>query len=54
MLDGRAINGSFWVLYGALSDVQYKMTVDDTVTGKFAAYGNPKGSLCGQVDIEPF
>ena len=54
VLDGRAINGSFWVLYGGLSDVQYKMTVSDTVTGEFASYENPKGSLCGRVDIEPF
>ncbi len=54
VLDGRAINGSFWVLYGGLSDVQYEMTVEDTVTGEHASYENEKGSLCGGVDIEPF
>ncbi len=54
VLDGRAINGSFWVLYGGLSDVQYEMTVEDTVTGDYASYENEKGSLCGGVDIEPF
>ncbi|MXV99911.1 MAG: hypothetical protein F4X59_13180 [Holophagales bacterium] len=54
VLDGRAFNGSFWVLYGGLSDVQYKMTVEDTVTGDYAAYENEKGSLCGRIDLEPF
>lgn len=54
VLDGRAANGSFWILYGGLSDVQYELTVEDTVTGESASYENEKGSLCGQVDIEPF
>ena len=54
VLDGRAINGSFWVLYGGLSDVEYKMTVEDTVTGSAAGYANKKGSICGHVDTEPF
>ncbi len=54
VLDGQAINGSFWVLYGGLSDVQYEMTVEDTVTGAIASYENERGSLCGRVDLEPF
>ena len=54
VLDGRPINGSFWVLYGGLSDVQYEMTVEDTVTGAVASYKNEKGSLCGRVDLDPF
>ena len=54
VLDGRAINGSFWVLYGGLSDVQYEMAVKDTVTGLVASYKNEKGSLCGRVDLDPF
>ncbi len=54
VLDGRALNGSFWFLYGGLSDVEYKITLTDTVTGPAAEYTNPKGSICGQVDTEPF
>ena len=27
VLDGRALNGNFWFLYGGLSDVEYRMTV---------------------------
>ncbi len=54
VLDGRALNGSFWFLYGGLSDVEYEITLTDTVTGSAAEYTNPKGSICGQVDTEPF
>ena len=54
VLDGRALNGSFWFLYGGLSDVEYKMTVEDTVTGSAAGYTNKKGSICGHVDTGPF
>ena len=28
-LDGRAVNGYFWIFYGALSDVEYTLTVTD-------------------------
>ena len=54
VLDGRALNGSFWFLYGGLSDVEYRMTVEDPVTGSAAGYANEKGSICGHVDTEPF
>ena len=30
VLDGRGVNGHFWVFYGALSDVEYTITVTDT------------------------
>ena len=33
VLDGRGVNGKYWVLYGALSNVQYTITVTDTQTG---------------------
>ena len=50
VLDGRAINDRFWVLYGGLSDVEYTIEVTDTVTGTSKSYRNPRGSLCGGVD----
>ena len=34
VLDGTAINGHHWVFYGALSDVQYTITVTDSRTGE--------------------
>ncbi len=54
VLDGRALKGKFWFLYGGLSDVEYKITLTDTVTGSAAGYANKKGSICGHVDTGPF
>ena len=54
VLDARAINGRFWVFYGALSDVEYRITVTDTVTGAFKIYVNPQGTLASVADTEAF
>lgn len=50
LLDGRPINGHFWVFYGALSDVEYTITVLDTATQRTAVYTNPPGNICGRGD----
>ncbi len=50
VLDGRAVSGKYWVFYGALSDVQYDITVTDTVTGSTKQYHNRQGNLCGLGD----
>lgn len=54
ILDGGAFNQHYWVLYGALSDVEYWLEVTDTVTGAQRVYHNPPGALCGDADIEAF
>ena len=51
LLDGRAQNGKYWFLYGGLSDVEYTITLTDTVTGESRPYRNEAGSLCGGIDI---
>lgn len=53
-LDGRSVNGRFWFFYGALSDVQYRITVTDTATGAARVYDNPAGEICGQGDTAAF
>ena len=53
-LDGRALNNRYWFFYGALSDVQYTITVFDTVTGARKRYRNPAGNLCGKGDTSAF
>ena len=43
VLDGRQVNGSYWVFYGALSNVEYTLRVTDTATGRVQTYRNPSG-----------
>jgi ELWxxDGT repeat protein len=54
VLDGRPVNGHFWVFYGALSNVQYSLTVTDTVTGTFKTYTNPSGQFASVADTSAF
>jgi hypothetical protein len=54
VLDGRAINGRYWVFYGALSNVEYTITVTDTLTGRVKTYFNPNGRFGSVGDTEGF
>ncbi len=54
VLDGRGINGKFWVFYGALSDVEYSLTVTDTQTGRVKTYANPQGRFASVGDTAAF
>ena len=54
VLDGRLINGRFWVFYGALSNVEYTLTVTDTQTGAVKTYTNPSGRLASVADTSAF
>jgi hypothetical protein len=54
VVDGRAFNGHFWVFYGALSDVEYTITVTDTITGATKVYTNPQGRLASVADTAAF
>jgi ELWxxDGT repeat protein len=54
VLDGRPVNGKFWVFAGALSDVEYTITVTDTATGQVKTYANPKGRLASFGDTGAF
>ena len=54
VVDGRAVNGMFWVFYGALSNVQYTIAVTDTVMGTVKVYENPSGNLASVADTAAF
>ncbi|HKD20251.1 MAG TPA: hypothetical protein VKG23_20550 [Thermoanaerobaculia bacterium] len=54
VLDGRPINGHFWVFYGALSNVQYTITVKDTQTDTVRTYDNPDGHQASNADTSAF
>lgn len=53
-LDGSGINGHYWVFFGALSNVEYWVTVRDTVGGGRRTYHNPPAENCGQSDTTAF
>jgi hypothetical protein len=53
-VDGRPVNGFFWVFYGALSDVEYTITATDTVTGAVKTYMNQAGHLASVADVTAF
>lgn len=54
VLDGRAINGHHWVFSGALSSVEYVITVVDTETGESKTYLNPSGTVASVADTAAF
>ena len=54
ILDGRTINGSFWIFYGGLTDLEYTITVTDFDTGAIKNYTKPGGSSCGGFDTALF
>ncbi len=54
VLDGSSLNGRFWVFYGALSTVEYTLTVTDTLTGVVKVYTNPSGRLASVADTAAF
>jgi PKD repeat protein len=54
VLDGRPVNGSFWVFYGGLTDLEYTITVLDLATGRTRSYTKPPGESCGGFDTSAF
>jgi ELWxxDGT repeat protein len=54
VLDGRGVNGKFWVFFAALSTVEYTVTVTDTETGAQRVYVNPSGHLASVADTSAF
>lgn len=53
-LDGRTVNGKWWIFYGALSNVEYTIHVVDTVTGAVKTYSNPSGTFASRGDTNAF
>jgi hypothetical protein len=54
MLDGTALNGSYWFFYGGLTNLEYTLTVTDVSTGRQRTDTNPAGSECGGSDTAAF
>ncbi|RPI25707.1 MAG: hypothetical protein EHM61_13685 [Acidobacteria bacterium] len=54
VLDGRDVNGRFWVFYGSLTDVQYTLKILDTVTGAVKSYQGKQGAQSSGYDLQAF
>ena len=54
VVDGRAVDGHFWVFAASLTNVEFTMTVTDTVTGASQIYVNPAGQLASFADTTTF
>ena len=54
VVDGRTFNGYYWVFFGALSDVEYTVTVTDAETGAVKRYTNAPGTLASVADTAAF
>jgi hypothetical protein len=54
VIDGRAVNGHFWVFLGGLSDVAYTLTLTDRATDKVRTYTNTPGAVTSRADTSSF
>ncbi len=52
VLDGTGVNGNYWVFYGALCNVEYEITVTDTLGGATRRYANPLGQFATVADTD--
>jgi hypothetical protein len=53
LIDGRGVNGKFWVYFGSLTDQSYQVAVTDTVSGLTKTY-MPPAVYCGMADVNAF
>ncbi len=54
VMDGRPVNGKWWIFHGALTTLEYTLTVTDMTTGVVKTYFKAAGSVCGGADTGAF
>ncbi len=54
VVDGRAVDGAFWVVVDGLSAAGYQVRVVDTATGAVRAYVHPEGPPASLLDRDAF
>lgn len=54
VLDGRPVNGKWWVFCSTLTDVEFKVTVTDTQTGQSRVYHKLPGATSSTFDTGAF
>lgn len=50
ILDGRALNGHWWVFLGSLTDRQFELEITDTFTNTLYTYSNTAGTRASFAD----
>ncbi|HEX4954896.1 MAG TPA: hypothetical protein VF017_16015 [Thermoanaerobaculia bacterium] len=54
LIDGRAVNGHFWVFYASLTSVPFTLRIKDAGGNVVAEYTNPSGNMASVADVEAF
>lgn len=54
ILDGRGVNGSFWVYFTGLTDLELALRIRDQVTGIERVYAKPPGAFDARSEIDGF
>lgn len=54
VLDGRSVNGYWWVQIAAVSQMAAEITVSDTTTGQANTYSSDEGPFTPVADFEAF
>ena len=56
MVDATGIGQSYWVFYGALTDLNYTLVVREVATGKSKSYNDARvgSTVCGKFDTSGF
>lgn len=54
MVDGRQVNGRYWLSVGGMTSLPHTLTLTDTVTGRVRSWTHSEGRLASFVDVETF
>ncbi|REK09316.1 MAG: hypothetical protein DWQ36_07140 [Acidobacteria bacterium] len=54
VLDGSGVNQHWWVFFGGLSNLEFRLRVQDTSTGLTRVYENPAGEFASLGDVTAF
>ena len=54
IVDGRLVNGKFWIFVAGLTNVEYDLTITDTQTGTVWNHHDGSGQLESFADVNAF
>ncbi len=54
LIDGRAVNGHYWVFYASLTSVPFTLRITDAAGNVVAQYTNVSGNMASVADVDAF